>query len=141
METKRTYTEVSKLKTFAERFEYLKLDGQVGSATFGVERFMNQAFYKSPEWQNARRLVAIRDGGNDLGVEGCPIDGRYLIHHMNPITPTDVEERNPDIFNPEYLILVSHGTHNDIHYGDASYKAAMQKPIERKPNDTCPWRK
>lgn len=140
METKRTYTEMSKLPTFAERFEYLKLNGAVGASTFGKERYLNQVFYQSPEWKHARNVVIQRDGGNDLGVDGCPI-ARGVIHHMNPITAEDITNRNPDIFNPEYLVLVSFGTHNDIHFADAAYTKAMQLPVERKPNDTCPWRK
>lgn len=135
----RTYSELSKLKTFKERFEYLKLDGLIGEETFGWDRYLNQVFYKSPEWKSARDKVIVRDNGRDLGVEGYDIFGKIIIHHMNPMSLGDIANRNPDIFNPEYLICVSHETHNAIHYGDANQ--LNLGPIERTVNDTCPWRK
>lgn len=135
----RTYSELSKLKTFQERFEYLRLDGSVGKDTFGWDRYLNQVFYKSPEWKSVRNRVIVRDCGRDLGIEGHDIFGKIIIHHMNPMSLNDVANRNPDIFNPEYLICVSHSTHNAIHYGDESQ--LMTEPIERTANDTCPWKK
>lgn len=135
----RTYSELSKLKTFKERFEYLKLDGQIGEETFGWDRYLNQVFYKSPEWRSTRDKIIVRDNGRDLGVEGYDIFGKVIIHHMNPMSLGDIANRNPDIFNPEYLICVSHETHNAIHYGDANQ--LNLGPIERTVNDTCPWRK
>lgn len=135
----RTYSELSKLKTFEERFEYLKLDGLIGEETFGWDRYLNQVFYKSPEWKSTRDKVIVRDNGRDLGVEGYDIFGKIIIHHMNPMSLGDIANRNPDIFNPEYLICVSHETHNAIHYGDANQ--LNLGPIERTVNDTCPWRK
>ena len=135
----RTYSELSKLKTFKERFEYLKLDGLIGEETFGWDRYLNQVFYKSPEWKSTRDKVIVRDNGRDLGVEGYDIFGKIIIHHMNPMSLGDIANRNPDIFNPEYLICVSHETHNAIHYGDANQ--LNLGPIERTVNDTCPWRK
>lgn len=135
----RTYSELSKLKTFKERFEYLKLDGLIGEETFGWDRYLNQVFYKSPEWKSTRDKVIVRDNGRDLGVEGYDIFGKIIIHHMNPMSLSDIANRNPDIFNPEYLICVSHETHNAIHYGDVNQ--LNLGPIERTANDTCPWRK
>ena len=135
----RTYFELSKLKTFKERFEYLKLDGLIGEETFGWDRYLNQVFYKSPEWKSTRDKVIVRDNGQDLGVEGYDIFGKIIIHHMNPMSLSDIANRNPDIFNPEYLICVSHETHNAIHYGDVNQ--LNLGPIERTANDTCPWRK
>ena len=137
--TMRTYSELSKLKTFKERFEYLKLDGLIGEETFGWDRYLNQVFYKSPEWRSTRDKIIVRDNGRDLGVEGYDIFGKVIIHHMNPMSLGDIANRNPDIFNPEYLICVSHETHNAIHYGDANQ--LNLGPIERTVNDTCPWRK
>ena len=129
----RTYSELNILPTFKERFEYLKLDGQVGVDTFGRDRYYNQIFYQRDiEWRQARRQVIIRDLGCDLGLEGI------IIHHMNPITIEDILNRNPDIFNPEYLICTSQKTHNAIHYGDSSL--LFQAPVERTKNDMCPWR-
>lgn len=139
IQTMRTYSELSKLKTFKERFEYLKLDGLIGEETFGWDRYLNQVFYKSPEWKSTRDKVIVRDNGRDLGVEGYDIFGKIIIHHMNPMNLGDIANRNPDIFNPEYLICVSHETHNAIHYGDTNQ--LNLGPIERTANDTCPWRK
>lgn len=137
MKTMRTYTELSKLKTYDERFDYLKLDGEVGVDTFGFDRYMNQALYNSPEWKKARQDVIIRDLGCDLGVEGFDVrDKNAIVHHMNPITVKQIEERDPDIFNPEYLVLVSHKTHNAIHYGN---EKPDRLPAERTKGDTCPW--
>ena len=139
IQTMRTYSELSKLKTFKERFEYLKLDGLIGEETFGWDRYLNQVFYKSPEWRSTRDKIIVRDNGRDLGVEGYDIFGKIIIHHMNPMSLGDIANRNPDIFNPEYLICVSHETHNAIHYGDVNQ--LNLGPIERTANDTCPWRK
>lgn len=134
----RTYSELSKLQTFHERFEYLKLNGVIGEDTFGFDRWMNQIFYRSPEWRHVRDIVIVRDNGNDLGLDGFQIGGKILIHHMNPITYHDIMHREEDILNPEYLICVSHRTHQAIHYGNEDLLPA--DPVERRPNDTCPWR-
>lgn len=135
----RRYSELRRLKTFEERFNYLKLGGEVGSTTFGFDRYLNQAFYTSPEWKRVRREVIIRDNGCDLGVDGYDIPRRILIHHMNPISEDDIIHRNVDILDPEYLICVSHDTHNAIHYGDENLIKDKQL-VERSPNDTCPWK-
>lgn len=133
----KTYSELSKLETFEERFNYLKLDGKVGSESFGFDRYANQAFYKSREWQDARRKVIIRDKGCDLGVEGFDINEKVLIHHLNPITMDQIIRRDPIIFDPENLIAVTHRTHNAIHYGDEGQIA--KGPVERKAGDTKLW--
>lgn len=136
----RTYTELSQLKTFEERFEYLSLNGQVGKDTFGFDRIFNQKFYKSREWLSIRSHVIVRDNGCDLGVEGHEIYGdRILIHHMNPISLEDIEQNTAFLLNPEYLITTIHSTHNAIHYGDSSL--LVTAPIERSRNDTCPWKR
>lgn len=135
----RTYSELIKLKTFKDRFEYLKLDGIVGEETFGFDRYMNQIFYKSREWTSVRRSVIIRDNGCDLGVEGYEIHGKILIHHMNPINLSDIVHKTDELLNPDYLITTVLSTHNAIHYGDASLLPAL--PIERRANDTCPWKR
>lgn len=135
----RTYSELITLPTFEERYRYLKLSGVVGEQTFGFDRYMNQIFYQqSQEWKSIRNHVILRDNGCDLGVEGYEIHGRILIHHMNPITAKDIEHRSDILLNPEYLISTAHNTHNAIHYGDEGL--LILAPIERKPNDTCPWR-
>lgn len=137
--TKRTYSDLSKLKSFEERFDYLKLDGAVGEETFGFDRYLNQALYSSKEWKHIKNQVIIRDEGCDLGISGNKINRKAIIHHMNPITREQIENRDPEIFNPEYLITVSHSTHNAIHYGDKDL-LARQAPVERKQGDTVPWR-
>lgn len=135
----RTYTELKQLKTFEERYEYLKLDGQVGVDTFGFDRYLNQAFYRSPEWKSVRNQVIVRDNGCDLGIEGREIHTKILVHHMNPITKEDVLNRSDLLLNPEYLITTVKRTHDAIHYGDS--ETLIKDPIERTANDTCPWRK
>lgn len=135
----RTYSELIKLPSFEERYEYLRLQGVVGEDTFGFDRYLNQSLYSSEEWKRCRRLIIIRDGGLDLGCDGYEIRGRILIHHLNPITLNDIINRNPIIFDPENLICTSHNTHNAIHYGDKNL-LLMATPIIRTKNDTCPWK-
>lgn len=135
----RTYSELITIPTFIDRFEYLCLNGRVGEDTFGYERYLNQKFYKSPEWLAVRDEVILRDFGCDLGVEGREIYGRIIVHHMNPITPDDIRNRSKFLLDPEYLISTSHMTHEAISYGDQSL--LIQDPIERTRNDTCPWRR
>lgn len=133
----RCYTDLRLLSTFDERYEYLKLGGEVGKDTFGFDRWINQRFYKSPEWKQIRRDVIIRDEGRDLGVEGYELQNGIYVHHMNPMLPKDIVNAEDWILNPEFLICVSFNTHNAIHYGD---KSLLPKIIERRPNDTCPWK-
>ena len=134
----RSYKELSRLKTFDERFEYLKIGGVVGESTFGFERFMNQMLYNSSKWKRIRNQVIIRDKGCDLGLDGYDIQDKIIVHHMNPMTVDDLKEFSEDVFNPEYLICVSPMTHNAIHYGDRNL---LPKPfVERRPGDTCPWK-
>ena len=135
----RTYSELSQLPTFRERFEYLKLDGTIGEDTFGFDRYLNQIFYKSKEWAAVRREVIIRDDGCDLGLDGYEIRGKILIHHMNPIRQQDILRRSELLLNPEYLITTVLSTHNAIHYGDENLLQVL--PQERSRNDMCPWRK
>ena len=134
----RTYSELITLPTFEERFEYLKLNGTVGKETFGYDRYLNQMFYKLPEWLEARDTVIIRDNGCDLGIEGREIYGRILVHHINPITMEDIVNRNSILFDPENLISTTKNTHDAIHYSDESI--LVIDPIARSKNDTCPWR-
>lgn len=136
----KTYSELLLFDTFEERFEYLALDGVIGKDTFGFDRWLNQYFYKTPEWKKVRREVILRDCGCDLGIPGYEIPSRAIIHHMNPISQKDIIDRVDDILNPEYLICTSHKTHNAIHFGDISL-LERNRIIERTPNDTCPWRK
>jgi len=134
----RSYSDMKQFDNFVDRFNYLKLKGSVGIETFGFDRYLNQALYTSREWKKVRDQVIIRDGGCDLGIEDRQIFGRIIIHHMNPITEEDIDERNPIIFDPEFLICTTMETHNAIHYSDESI--LILEPIERTKNDTCPWR-
>lgn len=135
----RTYTELSRLPSFEERYRYLRLTGQVGKETFGFDRYLNQVFYRSQRWKRIRDEVILRDNGCDLGVEGYEIHGRIIIHHMNPITLEDIERESIYLLDPEFLICTVHNTHNAIHYGDENL--LITAPIERTKYDTCPWRK
>ena len=138
MKNIKTYSELITIPTFEERLEYLKLDGQVGVETFGFNRYLNQVFYKSDEWLSIRDYVITRDNGCDLGMEGYEIYGRILIHHINPITKDDIIQRSRILLDPENLITTVKRTHDAIHYGDSNL--LMRAPIERRKNDTCPWR-
>lgn len=137
MSTKR-YSELIRLRTFQERFDYLKLNGRVGDLTFNGHRYLNQRLYQCPEWSSIRRRVIIRDAGRDLACEGYEIFGKMLIHHLNPITVADVVERNPCVFDLENLICTSMDTHNAIHYGDG--ELLSKELVVRTKNDTCLWR-
>lgn len=134
----KSYSQLSLLDTFEKRFVYLKIDGTVGVETFGGHRYVNQKFYTSDEWKSTRREVIIRDQGCDLGVEGYPISGKILIHHIEPITIEDILNRCPCVFDLDNLVCVSLDTHNAIHYSDA--KLLSKNLVERRKNDTCPWR-
>ena len=134
----KTYSELIKLKTFEERYEYLRLGGIVGRETFGFDRYLNQTFYKTDEWLSIRDHVIVRDNGCDLGIEGREIHSRILVHHMNPITKEDILSRSEHLLNPEYLICTIKSTHDAIHYGDESL--LIKLPVERRKNDTCPWK-
>lgn len=140
MKNIRTYSELSKLSTFEERYDYLKLDGVVGEDTFGFDRYLNQQFYQRDiEWKKVRDYVIMRDMGCDLGIEDREIQDSIIVHHMNPLTVDDLLNRTEFLLDPEYLICTSRSTHNAIHYGDENL--LMKGPVERTKNDTCPWRK
>lgn len=136
MKTRR-YSELRRLRTFEERFDYLSLKGVVGESTFGFDRWLNQQFYRSREWRDARTFVIARDNGCDLGIPSYDIFHNPLVHHMNPLTANDIQHGESWIIDPEFLITVSHKTHNAIHYGDESL--LPQKPIVRRPGDTKLW--
>ena len=134
----KTYSELVKMDSFEERFEYLKLGGRVGEETFGFDRYLNQAFYKSSEWLKVRDYVIVRDCGCDLGIPDREIPGLVLVHHMNPIRKEDIINKSDILLDPEFLVCTMKSTHDAIHYGDGSL--LVYAPIERRKNDTCPWR-
>lgn len=133
----KTYTNLLKLNSFEDRFQYLKLKGFVGKNTFGYDRYLNQLLYKSARWLQTRDNIIIRDSGCDLGILDYQIFGRIIIHHMNPITIEDIELNRDEIFDPEFLICTTHNTHNAIHFSDES--KILKLPSIRTKNDTCPW--
>ena len=138
--TIRTYSELITLPTYIERFNYLKLGGAVGRETFGYDRYINQQLYqRNPKWKKSRDIVIIRDNGCDLAMEGYEIQGKIIVHHMNPITMDDIVHDREWIYDPEFLICTVHNTHNAIHYGDENL--LVKAPIERTPFDTCPWKR
>ena len=89
----KTYSELSQLLSFEERYQYLRLCGKVGEDTFGFDRYLNQEFYKTDEWRAIRDVVIIRDNGCDLGVDdrwphpGSPYEpyyqGRHFVQKQN----------------------------------------------------------
>lgn len=136
----RTYSELICLPTFEERFQYLRINSRVGEETFGYDRWLNQVFYRTGEWKAMRRRIIARDLGCDLACSDREIyDEPIVIHHMNPISLKDIANRTEFLLNPEYLITTIDSTHKAIHYGDESL-LSLSKPIQRLPNDTCPWR-
>lgn len=138
MKNIRSYSELITFPTFEERFKYLQLNGAVCEETFGFDRYLNQVFYRSQEWKRVRDHVIIRDNGCDLGVDGYEIWGKVIVHHMNPISIDDIQSLTSYLLNPEYLVSTTLQTHNAVHYGDESL--LVTAPIERAPNDTCPWK-
>ena len=136
----RTYDELISLPTFRERFEYLKLGGGVGDATFGFQRWINQKLYHGTEWLQFRDRIIIRDEGWDLAVPDYTIYSNIIIHHLNPITYDDIVNRNPCIFDPNNVVCTQLNTHNAIHYGDASL-LVNPFPIQRVSGETTPWKR
>lgn len=137
--TIRTYSELMKLKTFEERFNYLRLYGRVGEETFGFDRYLNQMFYTSGEWRSLRNYIITRDGGCDLAIPDRKIqDQRILIHHLNPISKEDILQNTKFLLDPEFLITTIKNTHDAIHYSNSDI--LYQEPVARRKNDTCPWR-
>jgi len=133
----RTYSELSRLDSLDDRFDYLVLGGEVGHSTFGYNRWLNQSFYRSRDWKVVRRFVIVRDDGNEMGLFDFPIAGPPQIHHLNPITMEDIEYGSDNLLDPENLVCVSHQTHNAIHFGDRSQLPRI--PIAREAGDTRLW--
>ena len=134
----KSYSELIRIPSFEERFQYLRINGIVGEETFGCNRYLNQIFYKSEEWKRIRRRVIIRDNGCDLAWEEYEIKGIIIIHHINPITKEDILDRSSKLFDLENLICTSINTHKAIHYGNE--EMLPKKIVERTMNDTCPWK-
>ena len=134
--SKRSYSELRKISTFGDRYNYLRLRGSVGRDTFAFDRYLNQRFYGSAQWATIRNFVIARDEARDLGVKGFEIHSRLVVHHMNPITPDHIKQGDDDMLDPEFLICTTHKTHNAIHYGHSSLLPLL---VERRPGDTRSW--
>lgn len=133
----RSYSELRRLDTFEERYRYLALRANVGEATFGFDRWINQNFYRSRQWKHLRHHIIARDNGCDLGIDGYEIHSKLIIHHMNPMNSDDIAQGDSDILDPEFLITTTHQTHNAIHYGDESL---LPRPhVDRRRGDTRLW--
>lgn len=133
----RTYTDLIKIPDYHGRLAYLSLHGVLGDLNQDVNRYLNQKFYRTPEWRNVRKTIIIRDNGFDMACKGVEIIGNPIIHHINPVTVDDVINRSPKLFDLNNLILVSKETHNLIHYGVAHPEE--EQPVERTPGDTKLW--
>jgi hypothetical protein len=133
----RCFSELRRIETFEDRFDYLNLAGKVGRATFGHDRWINQRFYTSFQWRRLRDTVIVRDNGCDLGIEGYEITYGLLVHHMNPLAMDDMIDGEEWILDPEFLICTTKRTHNAIHFGD---RTLLPRPvIAREPGDTLLW--
>lgn len=138
---RKNYTDLTRLTTLEDRYNYLKLSGDVGDRTFGGHRYLNQNFYTSKEWKTVRNRVIARDGGNELGLDGYPIKGEIFVHHISPIALQDVLQHSDILLDENNLISVSADLHNAIHYGvNFNELFSIYELVERKPNDTCPWK-
>lgn len=138
MSNLRSYSELITIDNYNDRFKYLEIGGDVGVATFGFDRYLNQRFYKTSEWRKLRSEIIVRDNGCDLGVDGYEIGGLIIVHHINTVSVDDIKhKRFTLLLNPEYLISTSLNTHNAIHYGDETLLTSL--PLERRPNDTKLW--
>lgn len=133
----RTYSQLSMYETLEERYNYARLQGQVGLDTFGFYRWMNQSFYTSKQWRDVRNYVVVRDNGCDLGVPEFPIQHMVFIHHLNPMTVEQLVYGDDSVLDPEFLISVSHRTHNAVHFGDETL--LPREFVPRRPNDTKLW--
>lgn len=135
----KSYSELMTFDNMLDRYNYLKLSGDVADITFGSRRILNQDFYASKAWKDARRSAIIRDSSCDLAIPEYEIYSKPVVHHINPITIEDVmNERWDKLLDLENLITVSYNTHQAIHYGSDSMLPKL--PIERRPGDTCPWK-
>lgn len=140
--SRKTYSELMKLNTIEERFDYLKVPGRVGDETFGYNRYLNQIFYKDEKWLKTRDKIIARDLGCELGLKNDPdnyeISGKIIVHHIEPITIDMIENNDPLLYDEDNLVCSSDKMHKALHYGDKTV-IFNKFPKERYPGDTCPW--
>ncbi len=132
----KSYTTTLLKKNFFEKYIYLKTFQEIFCTTFDNKRFLNQELYSSSKWKRVRRDVIIRDNGCDLGVPGMEIVGRIVVHHINPITPEDILNDDPKVFDMENLICCSFDTHERLHFG---LPPKQMEPTIRQEGDTKLW--
>lgn len=135
----RTYSELIKIPTFKERFDYCSLNGVVGEDTLGSFRFLCQEFYHSYLYRKFRDEIIDRDRACELAMPDHLIMGNIYLHHLNPLTREQLENFDIALMDPENVVCVSFKMHNAIHYGDYN-QVKPPEFIERRPNDTCPWK-
>lgn len=129
----RSYEEMLTIDSYEGRIKYLELH----DFNYLSPRSINHLLYKNKIWAPLRREIIIRDKGNDLAMEGVPVPGRALIHHINPITVQDIEDWNEDkLLNPSNLVLVSYEAHSRIHFSLDNRAPSLK---ERSPRDTILW--
>lgn len=138
----RTYSELIRIPTYEERFEFLRTNSKVSDITFGSKRYLIEEFYRSKEWLSIRDYVITRDQAYDLAFHSdiYLLNSRIEIHHINPVTDYDVIHHTDLLVDPEFLITTYHLTHKAIHYGNLDTLRAVRF-ANRSQNDTCPWRK
>lgn len=132
----KTYSDLIALPTWEERFKFCTTGQYIGDETFGGHRYLNQRFYKSPEWRKIRQQVMIRDNACDLAHPDFPIVGSVYIHHLNPMQVQDILDRKVYVLLPEFLVCVSFDTHQALHYGTETPQKVY---VPRTPHDTSPW--
>lgn len=127
----KTYQDVVNITDFDSRFNVLNLVG----FKYTSPRNLSNRFYKNPTWLQVRDEVIKRDNACDLGINGLYIEGKIIVHHINPLVEEDIINWNEDkLFNPNNLICCSVDTHNSIHYG-----RKLEMLVERRPGDTKLW--
>lgn len=138
----KSYEELTAIADYYDRFRYLRIGQKVSEETFGCHRYINQLLYTSSFWRTARSKAIIRDsvGDNvmDMAHPEMYISGIVICHHINPITLEMIEKDDPLVYDLNNIVCVSDYTHKAIHYGDE--RLLPQKIVERRPNDTIPWR-
>ena len=73
-----------------------------------------KAFYKSPEWRQAREIALMRD---KYLCQDCQIKPAEVVHHKKHLTETNVD--NPAIsLNQDNLISLCANCHNIRHQGE-----------------------
>lgn len=125
-----TYDELIQIPTYGDRLRRLQLANNPAVSP----RDISNSFYKSSEWMRLRKEIITRDLACDIAVPGMWIEGRVLVHHIDPLTSYDLENETDKLFDPQNLVCVSYETHNKIHY-----LQHMDTYKERTKGDTKLW--